>query len=169
MCRSPENVRFTPRRSARSPRGPFQLLSMEPSHFEQVPGAGAGRPSSDQKANNFMVRTTHSHPSQSLRLSHARRLRRGRSSRRAKALGAQVAGPIPLPTRGSKKFTVNRSPARRQKVDGPVRKFARTSGLLDIIGAEPARKTVGRAEKKLNLPRRGVDHHDQNLTFAKTT
>ena len=38
----------------------------------------------------------------------------------AKRTGAKVAGPIPLPTK-IEKFTVNRSTARRQKVDGPIR------------------------------------------------
>jgi small subunit ribosomal protein S10 len=37
----------------------------------------------------------------------------------AKRTGARVAGPIPLPTL-VEKFTVNRSPARRQEIDGTI-------------------------------------------------
>ena len=69
----------------------------------------------------------------------------------AKRTGAQVSGPIPLPTR-IEKFTVNRSPhVDKKSMDQfEVRTHKR---LLDIV--EPTAKTVDEL-KKLNLPA-GVD------------
>ena len=69
----------------------------------------------------------------------------------AKRTGAQVAGPIPLPTRTSK-YTVNRSPhVDKKSMDQfEMRTHKR---LLDII--QPTAKTVDEL-KKLNLPA-GVD------------
>ena len=69
----------------------------------------------------------------------------------AKRTGAQVRGPIPLPT-GIEKFTVNRSPhVDKKSMDQfEIRTHKR---LLDII--EPTSKTVDEL-KKLNLPA-GVD------------
>ena len=69
----------------------------------------------------------------------------------AKRTGAQVAGPIPLPTRTSK-YTVNRSPHvdKKSRDQFEIRTHKR---LLDIV--EPTAKTVDEL-KKLNLPA-GVD------------
>lgn len=69
----------------------------------------------------------------------------------AKRTGAQVAGPIPLPTR-IERFTVNRSPhVDKKSMDAfEIRTHKR---LLDIIN--PTAKTVDDL-KKLNLPA-GVD------------
>ena len=69
----------------------------------------------------------------------------------AKRTGAQVAGPIPLPTR-IERVTVNRSPHVNKK---SMEQFeSRThKRLLDII--EPTARTVDEL-KKLNLPA-GVD------------
>ena len=69
----------------------------------------------------------------------------------AKRTGAQVAGPIPLPTRVAR-YTVNRSPHvdKKSMEQFEVRTHKR---LLDII--EPTIKTVDEL-KKLNLPA-GVD------------
>ena len=65
--------------------------------------------------------------------------------------GAQVAGPIPLPTR-IERFTVNRSPHVNKKSmeQFEIRTHKR---LLDIVN--PTAKTVDEL-KKLNLPA-GVD------------
>jgi len=69
----------------------------------------------------------------------------------AKATGAQVAGPTPLPTR-IERFTVNKSPHvdKKSMEQFEMRTHKR---LLDII--EPTAKTVDEL-KKLNLPA-GVD------------
>lgn len=69
----------------------------------------------------------------------------------AKGSGAQVVGPIPLPTR-KERFTVNRSPHvdKKSMEQFEMRTHKR---LLDII--EPTAKTVDEL-KKLNLPA-GVD------------
>ena len=69
----------------------------------------------------------------------------------AKGTGAQVVGPIPLPTR-IERFTVNRSPnVDKKSMDQfEMRTHKR---LLDIVG--PTAKTVDEL-KKLNLPA-GVD------------
>ncbi|MDI6774682.1 MAG: 30S ribosomal protein S10 [Verrucomicrobiota bacterium] len=69
----------------------------------------------------------------------------------AKGSGAQVVGPIPLPTR-MERYTVNRSPhADKKSMDQfEIRTHKR---LLDIL--EPTAKTVDEL-KKLNLPA-GVD------------
>jgi len=69
----------------------------------------------------------------------------------ARGTGAQVVGPIPLPTR-IEKYTVNRSPhADKKSMDQfEIRTHKR---LLDIM--EPTAKTVDEL-KKLNLPA-GVD------------
>jgi small subunit ribosomal protein S10 len=69
----------------------------------------------------------------------------------AKRTGAQVRGPIPLPTK-IEKFTVNRSPhVDKKSMDQfEIRTHKR---LLDII--EPTSKTVDEL-RKLNLPA-GVD------------
>lgn len=69
----------------------------------------------------------------------------------AKGTGAQVAGPVPLPTR-IERFTVNRSPhVDKKSMDQfEMRTHKR---LLDIL--EPTAKTVDEL-KKLNLPA-GVD------------
>lgn len=69
----------------------------------------------------------------------------------ARSTGAQVVGPIPLPTR-MERFTVNRSPhADKKSMDQfEIRTHKR---LLDIL--EPTAKTVDEL-KKLNLPA-GVD------------
>jgi len=68
-----------------------------------------------------------------------------------KCTGAQIAGPIPLPTR-IERFTVNRSPFVNKKSmeQFEIRTHKR---LLDIIN--PTAKTVDEL-KKLNLPA-GVD------------
>jgi small subunit ribosomal protein S10 len=68
-----------------------------------------------------------------------------------KRTGAQIAGPIPLPTR-IERFTVNRSPhVDKKSMDQfEIRTHKR---LLDIIN--PTAKTVDEL-KKLNLPA-GVD------------
>jgi len=69
----------------------------------------------------------------------------------ARGTGAQVVGPIPLPTR-IERFTVNRSPhVDKKSMDQfEMRTHKR---LLDIVG--PTAKTVD-ALTKLNLPA-GVD------------
>src|SRR5437016_10448511 len=69
----------------------------------------------------------------------------------AKRTGAQVRGPIPLPT-DMERFTVNRSPHvdKKSREQFEIRTHKR---LLDII--EPTAKTVDEL-KKLNLPA-GVD------------
>ena len=69
----------------------------------------------------------------------------------ARGTGAQVVGPIPLPTR-IERFTVNRSPHvdKKSMEQFEIRTHKR---LLDII--EPTIKTVDEL-KKLNLPA-GVD------------
>ena len=69
----------------------------------------------------------------------------------AKRTGAQVRGPIPLPTH-IEKFTVNRSPHcdKKSMEQFEIRTHKR---LLDIL--EPSGKTVDEL-KKLNLPA-GVD------------
>lgn len=69
----------------------------------------------------------------------------------AKRTGAQVAGPIPLPTR-IEKYSVNRGPHvdKKSMEQFEIRTHKR---LLDII--EPTIKTVDEL-KKLNLPA-GVD------------
>ncbi len=69
----------------------------------------------------------------------------------AKRTGAQVSGPIPLPTR-VEKFTVNRSPhVDKKSMDQfEIRTHKR---ILDIV--EPTARTVDEL-KKLNLPA-GVD------------
>ena len=69
----------------------------------------------------------------------------------AKRTGAQVAGPIPLPTR-IEKFTVNRSPhVDKKSMDQfEIRTHKR---LMDIVN--PTAMTVDEL-KKLNLPA-GVD------------
>ena len=69
----------------------------------------------------------------------------------AKATGAQIVGPIPLPTI-IERFTVNRSPhVDKKSMDQfEMRTHKR---LLDIV--EPTAKTVDEL-KKLNLPA-GVD------------
>lgn len=69
----------------------------------------------------------------------------------AKGTGAQVVGPIPLPTR-IERFTVNRSPhVDKKSMDQfEMRTHKR---LLDIL--DPTAKTVDEL-KKLNLPA-GVD------------
>ena len=68
-----------------------------------------------------------------------------------KRTGAQIAGPIPLPTR-IERFTVNRSPHGDKKAMEAfeIRTHKR---VLDIIN--PTAKTVDEL-KKLNLPA-GVD------------
>ena len=69
----------------------------------------------------------------------------------ARATGAQVTGPIPLPTR-IERFTVNRSPnVDKKSMDQfEMRTHKR---LLDIVN--PTAKTIEEL-KKLNLPA-GVD------------
>ena len=69
----------------------------------------------------------------------------------AKRTGAQVAGPIPLPTRVSK-YTVNRSPHvdKKSRDQFEIRTHQR---LMDIV--DPTDKTVD-ALMKLDLPA-GVD------------
>ena len=69
----------------------------------------------------------------------------------AKRTGAQVRGPIPLPT-GIEKFTVNRSPHidKKSREQFEIRTHKRVIDILD-----PTTKTVG-ALGKLNLPV-GVD------------
>lgn len=68
-----------------------------------------------------------------------------------KRTGAQIAGPIPLPTR-IERFTVNRSPHvdKKSMEQFEIRTHKR---ILDIIN--PTAKTVDEL-KKLNLPA-GVD------------
>ena len=69
----------------------------------------------------------------------------------AKRTGAQVAGPIPLPTsRTSRPCCARRTSTRNR---GSSLKSGRTSGLLDIL--EPTQQTVD-ALMKLDLPA-GVD------------
>src|SRR5210317_2590789 len=69
----------------------------------------------------------------------------------ARGTGAQVVGPVPLPTR-IERFTVNKSPhVNKKSMDQfEMRTHKR---LLDIV--EPTAKTVDEL-KKLNLPA-GVD------------
>jgi len=69
----------------------------------------------------------------------------------AKRTGAQVAGPIPLPT-GKSRYTVNRSPHvdKKSREQFEIRTHKR---LLDIL--EPTQDTVD-ALMKLDLPA-GVD------------
>lgn len=69
----------------------------------------------------------------------------------AKRTGAQVVGPVPLPTR-HRRFSVNRSPHvdKKSMEQFEIRTHKR---LLDIV--EPTAKTVDEL-KKLNLPA-GVD------------
>ncbi len=69
----------------------------------------------------------------------------------ARGSGAQIVGPIPLPTR-IERYTVNRSPhVNKKSMDQfEMRTHKR---LLDIVG--PTAKTVDEL-KKLNLPA-GVD------------
>ena len=69
----------------------------------------------------------------------------------AKRTGAQVRGPIPLPTR-IEKFTVNRSPHVDKKAQESFEQRTHKR-LIDIM--EPTAKTVDEL-KKLNLPA-GVD------------
>jgi small subunit ribosomal protein S10 len=68
-----------------------------------------------------------------------------------KRTGAQIAGPVPLPTR-MERFTVNRSPHvdKKSMEQFEIRTHKR---VLDII--DPTAKTVDEL-KKLNLPA-GVD------------
>ena len=77
----------------------------------------------------------------------------------AKGTGAQVVGPIPLPTR-IERYTVNRSPhADKKSMDQfEIRTHKR---LLDIL--EPTQQTVD-ALMKLDLPA-GVDV--ENKAFGK--
>lgn len=69
----------------------------------------------------------------------------------AEMMGAQVAGPVPLPTR-IERFTVNRSPFKDKdsREQFEIRTHKR---LIDIM--EPSQKTVS-ALMNLNLPA-GVD------------
>ena len=69
----------------------------------------------------------------------------------AKRTGAQVRGPVPLPTR-IERFTVNRSPHvdKKSREQFEIRTHKR---LLDIV--DPTSRTVDEL-KKLNLPA-GVD------------
>lgn len=69
----------------------------------------------------------------------------------AKRSGAQVLGPIPLPTR-IEKFSVNRSPHVNKK-SAEQFEMRTHKRLLDIV--EPTAQTVDEL-KKLNLPA-GVD------------
>ncbi len=68
-----------------------------------------------------------------------------------KRTGAQIAGPIPLPTR-IERFTVNRSP-RVDKKSMDQFEIRTHKRVLDII--DPSSRTVDEL-KKLNLPA-GVD------------
>ena len=69
----------------------------------------------------------------------------------ARGSGAQVVGPIPLPTR-IERYTVNRSPHVNKKSMDQF-EMRTHNRLLDIVG--PTAKTVDEL-KKLNLPA-GVD------------
>jgi len=69
----------------------------------------------------------------------------------ARSTGAQVVGPIPLPTR-IERFTVNRSPHMDKKSMDQF-EMRTHKRLLDIVS--PTAKTVDEL-KKLNLPA-GVD------------
>jgi small subunit ribosomal protein S10 len=69
----------------------------------------------------------------------------------ARGTGAQVVGPIPLPTR-IERFTVNRSPHADKKAMDQF-EMRTHKRLLDIVS--PTAKTVDEL-KKLNLPA-GVD------------
>jgi len=69
-----------------------------------------------------------------------------------KRTGAQVAGPIPLPTR-IERFTVGRSPHVDKKKAHETFEQRTHKRLIDIM--EPTAKTVDEL-KKLNLPA-GVD------------
>ena len=70
----------------------------------------------------------------------------------AKRTGAQVRGPIPLPTQ-IEKFTVNRSPHidKKSREQFEIRTHKR---LIDIL--RPNQKTIEALNKGLNLPP-GVD------------
>ena len=70
----------------------------------------------------------------------------------AKRTGAQVRGPIPLPT-GIEKFTVNRSPHidKKSREQFEIRTHKR---LIDIL--QPTVKTIEALNKGLSLPP-GVD------------
>ena len=66
----------------------------------------------------------------------------------AKRTGAQVRGPIPLPT-GIEKFTVNRSPHidKKSREQFEIRTHKR---LIDIL--QPTTKTIEALNKGLSLP-----------------
>ena len=77
----------------------------------------------------------------------------------AKRTGAQVRGPIPLPTR-IERFTVLRSPHidKKSREQFEMRTHKR---VLDIV--DPTPQTVGRADEA--RPRRGRGRGDQALSF----
>ena len=95
-------------------------------------------------------RPKHPHPAQGVRSPHPRRVD-ARDRDTAKRTGAQVRGPIPLPTR-IEKFTVNRSPHidKKSREQFEMRTHKR---LLDIV--DPTPQTVD-ALMKLDLAA-GVD------------
>ena len=97
-----------------------------------------------------MDKSEHPHPPEGVRSPRARPVDAEIVST-AKRTGAQVRGPIPLPTR-IEKFTVLRSPAHRQEVreQFEIRTHKR---LLDIV--DPTPQTVD-ALMKLDLAA-GVD------------
>ena len=96
-------------------------------------------------------RPKHPHPPQGVRPSHSRCLDARKSFNTAKRTGAQVRGPVPLPTR-IEKFTVNRSPHidKKSREQFEMRTHKR---LLDIV--DPTPQTVD-ALMKLDLAA-GVD------------
>ena len=79
----------------------------------------------------------------------------------AKRTGAQVRGPIPLPTR-IEKFTVNRSPHidKKSREQFEIRTHKR---LIDIL--QPTGKTIEALNKGLSLPP-GVDIKIRVLSAA---
>ena len=97
-----------------------------------------------------MQRPEYPHPAQGLRSPHSRQFD-AEIVNTAKRTGAQVRGPIPLPT-GIERFTVNRSPHvdKKSREQFEIRTHKR---LLDII--DPTPQTVD-ALMKLDLAA-GVD------------
>ena len=85
-----------------------------------------------------------------VRSSYPRCVDARRSSTRAKRTGAQVRGPIPLPTQ-IEKFTVNRSPHIDKKSREQF-EMRTISALLDIV--DPTPQTVGCADEARSRRRR---------------
>ena len=106
---------------------------------------------SERPRKNSDERTNHPHPPQGFRSPRARFSSTREIVSTAKRTGAQVRGPIPLPTR-IEKFTVNRSPHvdKKSREQFEIRTHKR---VLDIV--DPTPQTVD-ALMKLDLAA-GVD------------